>query len=63
VRSGTGTNNESGTGMGMMFCRDLIERCGGKIWVTSREGHGSEFSFTLPVSSVNLATKTPELTY
>jgi signal transduction histidine kinase len=52
VSSGTGTNNESGTGMGMMFCRDLVEKSGGKIWVNSRPGYGTEFSFTLPVGIV-----------
>jgi len=49
VNSGVGTNNESGTGMGMLFCRDLIERCGGKIWVASKKGVGTEFSFSVPV--------------
>jgi two-component system sensor histidine kinase/response regulator len=49
VNSKAGTNNESGTGMGMLFCKDLIERCSGKIWVTSQPGKGTEFSFTLPV--------------
>jgi two-component system sensor histidine kinase/response regulator len=49
VNSKAGTNNESGTGMGMLFCKDLIERCSGKIWVTSQQGKGTEFSFTLPV--------------
>ncbi|MDF2434057.1 MAG: hypothetical protein JWP44_3688 [Mucilaginibacter sp.] len=48
VNSKTGTNNESGTGMGMLFCKDLIEKCSGKIWVTSQQGKGTEFSFTLP---------------
>jgi len=49
VNSGVGTNNESGTGMGMLFCKDLVERCGGKIWVTSQKGKGTEFSFSVPV--------------
>ncbi|MDB5006365.1 MAG: sasA 2 [Mucilaginibacter sp.] len=48
VNSKAGTNNESGTGMGMLFCKDLIEKCSGKIWVTSQQGKGTEFSFTLP---------------
>ena len=52
VNSGTGTSNESGTGMGMMFCKDLVEKSGGRIWVTSRVGKGTEFSFTLPVGTV-----------
>ena len=48
VNSKTGTNNESGTGMGMLFCKDLVEKCSGKIWVTSKQGEGTEFSFTVP---------------
>jgi len=48
VDSGTGTNNESGTGMGLLFCKDLIEKCNGKIWVESIPGNGTEFFFTLP---------------
>lgn len=50
VNSKTGTNNESGTGMGMLFCKDLVEKCSGKIWVTSQPGEGTEFSFTIPVA-------------
>jgi len=61
VNSETGTNNESGTGMGLMFCKDLVERCGGKIWVSSREGQGTEFSFTLPVATVALPAQSLQL--
>lgn len=49
VDSKTGTSNESGTGMGLLFCKDLIEKCNGRIWVTSKVGEGSEFTFTVPV--------------
>jgi len=52
VDSGTGTNNESGTGMGLLFCKDLIEKCNGKIWVESTQGQGTEFFFTLPVGTI-----------
>jgi signal transduction histidine kinase/tetratricopeptide (TPR) repeat protein len=48
VNSKAGTNNESGTGMGMLFCKDLIEKCSGKIWVQSQQGKGTQFSFTIP---------------
>ena len=48
VTSNTGTANEAGTGMGLLFCKDLIEKCHGRIWVTSKKGHGTEFFFTLP---------------
>jgi len=55
VNSKAGTNNESGTGMGMLFCKDLVEKCAGRIWVTSKQGHGTSFSFTVPLGVVNEA--------
>ena len=48
MQSKIGTHNESGTGMGLLFCKDLIEKCNGTIWVKSKQGAGSEFSFTIP---------------
>ena len=48
VDSSTGTHQESGTGMGLLFCKDLVEKCNGKIWVTSQQDIGTEFSFTVP---------------
>ncbi|QEC64685.1 sensor histidine kinase [Mucilaginibacter ginsenosidivorans] len=56
VNSKTGTHNESGTGMGLLFCKDLIEKSNGTIWVTSKPGKGSNFFFTLPsADKVNMA--------
>jgi two-component system phosphate regulon sensor histidine kinase PhoR len=39
----------NGTGLGLYISKNLIEMHGGRIWVTSEAGKGSEFSFTLPV--------------
>ena len=44
-----GTADERGTGLGLVLCKELVERNGGAIWVESSTGEGSAFSFTLPV--------------
>jgi signal transduction histidine kinase len=47
-----GTANESGTGLGLMICRDFVKRNCGEIELESSEEEGSRFSFTLPVGSL-----------
>jgi signal transduction histidine kinase len=43
------TRGVGGTGLGLYICRELVQRMGGRIWVTSSEGSGSTFSFDLPL--------------
>ena len=42
-----GTNNEKGSGLGLMLCKDFVEQMGGKLWFDSEEGKGTTFHFSL----------------
>lgn len=45
-----GTNNEKGSGFGLLLCKEFIEQNNGKIWLTSKINEGSTFFFTIPAS-------------
>jgi len=49
IHTSPGTANEKGTGLGLILCKEFVEKHGGKIWVNSQFGQGSTFNFSLPL--------------
>ena len=50
TKSQRGTNNESGTGLGLVLCADFVKANGGRIWFASKPNEGSTFYFSVPLS-------------
>lgn len=48
-----GTNDEAGSGLGLIICKNFVEKNGGKIWVDNTSDKGTTFKFTVPKNDIN----------
>ena len=57
TRSRTGTAGERGSGLGLILCKEMVERHGGSLSVDSLQGTGSTFRFSIPVAENAMAQR------
>jgi signal transduction histidine kinase len=50
IHTTLGSAEEKGITLGLLLCKEFVEKHGGRIWVDSRDGKGSEFKFTIPTT-------------
>jgi len=48
--SSSGTEKESGTGLGLIISKEFVEKQSGNIWVESKKNEGSTFYFSVPIA-------------
>ncbi len=51
-----GTDNEAGTGLGLILCQEMVEKNGGRIWIESEVGQGTTVKFTMPLQQSSSTT-------